>query len=164
MLSNRRYPIHSWIGELLGKLESTFTPNQIRFRWNRKLRTTAGRAVYEDSTIELNPYLFIRPDKTDECFEVVAHELCHIEAWRLVGSKEGPHGPTWQSLMVKLGLEPERCHEMDVETLRVHRKKVAHQCGRCRTEVMLGIVRAKRIRRGVIYVHMNCGGRLRPTG
>ena len=90
----------------------------------------------DDWTIRLNPVL---------CFEnvehfivqTVGHEAAHLitgvvfgrtkqvedpKTGKLVTKKIRGHGAEWRSVMVKLGLKPDRCHTYDCSSIEIKKK------------------------------------------
>lgn len=90
----------------------------------------------DDWTIRLNPVL---------CFEnvehfieqTVGHEAAHLitgvvfgrtkqvedpQTGKMVTKKIRSHGAEWRSVMVKLGLKPDRCHTYDCSSIEVKKK------------------------------------------
>ena len=59
----------------------------------------------------LNWPLF-KANTEDYLLRTIPHEVAHLFQ-SLVAPKERAHGPVWQSLMRKIGLQPIRCHSYD---------------------------------------------------
>ena len=60
---------------------------------------------------------------------VVAHEVAHLIAHQLFGSRIRPHGPEWQSIMVKVyQLPADRCHNYALPT---RKKRAYHYLCQC---------------------------------
>lgn len=84
----------------------------IDIRISSRMRRTLGRAVARTSTVWLSETVLGDCELLDQVF---CHELAHLAAFRLRGSLEPPHGPTWRRLvrrsghapLVRLGPEPE---------------------------------------------------------
>jgi SprT protein len=78
--------------------------------------TTAGRAFSKEWHIQLSSVLLT---ENTEQFEkdTIPHELAHLIAYRMHGYKVG-HGEHWKNIMLKLGLQPNRLHQMDVTNAR----------------------------------------------
>lgn len=76
---------------------------------NNRLTSTAGRAWLKHDKIDLSVYLMTHNEETFYR-ETIPHELCHHIAWRLYG--DFGHRAGWKRTMVKMGLNPERCHNM----------------------------------------------------
>jgi len=97
--------------------------SQIRWCWNPRLRTTIGRAVFEDHLVELNPHLLAR--HPGEVRGVLVHELAHLVVVRRHGFRETAHGPRWKSLMSAAGESTRATHQLDVGNLRRKRSSRA---------------------------------------
>jgi SprT protein len=87
---------------------------------NARLTSTGGRAFLKGGYIDLSCYLL---HNNPEEFKnvVIPHELAHHIAFRLYQDKG--HGSAWKNCMVKLGLPPDRCHNM--ETLHMAKQRKA---------------------------------------
>jgi len=107
---------------------------RIRVKWNSRLQTTAGRAYYKESRIELNPML-ITVSGVGEIERTLKHELAHLVAYERCGKIQRrqlqPHGPEWQEACDDLGIPGEdRCHELELPG-RTMRRKFAYCCPAC---------------------------------
>lgn len=91
----------------------------IQWRWNPRLRTTAGRAIFLDMMVEMNPLLLAR--HPDEVEGLLVHEAAHLVVQRLHG-RQPPHGDYWKAYMRKAGQSTRATHELDVRGLRRKRK------------------------------------------
>lgn len=103
-------------------------------RWNSRLQTTAGRAHYAESRIELNPRLKEIADLA-EIERTLKHELAHLVAYERCGRSERrrlqPHGVEWREACADLGIAGEsRCHELALPGRRM-RRKFAYTCPAC---------------------------------
>lgn len=108
------------------------------------------------------PYIGINPillnENPDEMINVtVPHEVAHIvteEVWN--GHPHKAHGKEWAYVMNVFGLKAERCHKMDVSTIRRMRGgEHIYRCS-CRTH-SLGKIKHNRIKRdGVVYRCKHC--------
>jgi SprT protein len=88
--------------------------------------TSAGDAL--DDRIRLNPILF-RENVDETLQQTLPHELCHVwkDQLKLPGSS---HGKEWQNLMRRMGVKPDRCHNMDVTRARVRINRIhLYGCG-----------------------------------
>ncbi len=66
--------------------------------------------------------------------EVLTHEIAHLEAFRLIQTKEGPHGQTWQKIMASEGYEPSKSLMLatSTKTRRADERNVyLHTCTAC---------------------------------
>jgi len=98
--------------ELWGVLDLT---TATRWVWNPRLRTTAGRAVFVDMLIELNPLLLARHPSEVEA--LLVHEAAHLVVQRLHG-RQAAHGNHWKAYMRKAGHSTRATHQLDVSGLR----------------------------------------------
>jgi SprT protein len=73
--------------------------------FSRKLKTY--RLRYNRMLLEVDPVVLIE--------QVVPHEVSHLVALQVYGHSIPQHGDEWKSVMVDVfGLQPDRCHTMDV--------------------------------------------------
>ena len=111
---------------------------QVVVVWNRRMRTAAGRAFYQNSRIELNPKLQTIPgaESEKEVEGTFLHELAHLVAFhRNLGKRIQPHGYEWKQACADLGIPGEdRCHSLDFQPRRMKRKH-AYSCIHCGTVV-----------------------------
>lgn len=121
---------------------------RISVRWNRRMRTAAGRAFFETGQIELNPRLQALPEenRTVEIERTFLHELAHLVAYaRYRGRRIQPHGPEWKQACADVGIPgEERCHSLNFEPRR-QRRKFAYECPACGSVVK----RVRRLKRRV---------------
>jgi predicted SprT family Zn-dependent metalloprotease len=125
----------------------------LRVIWNRRLRSTLGRAEFRTATVELNPQLLDR--NPQELVPTLIHELCHLAA----GVRAG-HGAKWKALMRACGERPTACHRLDLSHLPSRRRarRYLWLCKRCGQEYPRTRPDARRYRCG------NCGGGLAVVG
>lgn len=51
--------------------------------------------------------------------DTVPHELCHYFCMMLFNSRyTKPHGHEWKTMMKRIGINPTRCHNMDISFMR----------------------------------------------
>ncbi|WP_456404401.1 SprT family zinc-dependent metalloprotease [Thiolapillus sp.] len=96
------------------------------------------------------------------CQRTPAHEVAHYIIDRLhSGRRVRPHGPQWRELMRAFGLEPERCHQYDLQNVpRRRQRRFAYRCA-CQ-EHRLSTTRHNRVQyRGMKYRCIKCGEVLR---
>lgn len=115
-------------------------------RWNGRMRSTAGRAIWPDAEIELNPALEMISELEVE--RTFLHELAHLVAYERAGNRRiRPHGPEWRQACIDLGIPGERAgHTLPLPT-RTMRRKWRYICPAC-----WGVV--ERVRR--MRVHSAC--------
>jgi len=93
-----------------------FADREITVKLNKSMRTRGGTASYRDSDIKLNYRLFLKyPKKLRQTY---GHELAHLISFWLHGDEGRGHGFRWKEIMLKLGLEPQRCHKMKTKRAR----------------------------------------------
>ena len=109
------------IAEHLGLWGAEEFATRLRWCWNPRLRTTIGRALLEDGVLELNPLLLGR--HPEEMRPVVIHELAHLVVTARHGLRMAPHGAQWMELMHQAGESTRATHNLDVEGLRVKRRR-----------------------------------------
>jgi len=129
---------------------------------------SAGSANSSLWRIRLNPVLLVEnPDEMID--DTVVHELAHLitdatthipEYTGWSRPKRTPHhGRSWKNTMRMFGVEPTRCHTMDVSSLPAKRKKSVHEyrCTACDKIVRMGPVRHKNMLMSpTAYFHKNC--------
>ena len=126
--------LESTARRLLEGLGCRALAKQVRVRWNRRLRTTAGLANYMQWTVSLNPRVVVFG--MEEVDRTLRHELAHLLARYRAGRRRiQPHGAEWRQACLDLGLNGEkRCHELPLPRRRVTRK-VLYRCRHCQAEV-----------------------------
>lgn len=90
--------------------------------WNRRMRSTAGRAFWPEVRIELNPKLLdLAPD---EVRGTMLHELAHLVAYARAGRKRiKAHGMEWRLACCDLGIPNESAtHNLPLPTREMPRK------------------------------------------
>lgn len=112
---------------------------RVEVRWNRRMRSTAGRATWPGAVIELNPAL--RDIGEGEVARTFLHELAHLVAFERAGRRRiRPHGPEWCRACAELGIPGERAsHRLELPS-RTMRRRWAYICPVC-------AVRVERVRR-----------------
>jgi SprT protein len=95
---------------------------------------TAGWAKYSTYTIELNADFFNNGHVEDMINNTAVHEFAHLVTHKVYGGNEfsyssvfggerrsrtvKPHGNEWKSVMRGFGLDPERCHDYNLEGVK----------------------------------------------
>ena len=82
---------------------------------------TAGQAFYSGNRIRLNLEL-LNKNREEMIENTLPHEFAHIAAFKFYGEEGKGHGHYWKLTMMRLGLEPKRCHNMEVTPARKHQK------------------------------------------
>lgn len=103
-------------------------------RWNRRLRTSMGRAKcrldkgrWVPVAVEFNPRLWARATPAERR-ETVIHEVAHIIA-NVRHQQSCGHDARWQAVMVELGGSLERCHKVEASDMRLARIEKACPSG-----------------------------------
>jgi len=99
----------------------------VEVRFSRRLTRSLGRADAVTGRIALAAFLEHEPTL---CDAALCHELAHLAAFRLVGSRERPHGPTWQRLVHVAGYEPIGATDLAERAPR-QRQRFTHVCPVC---------------------------------
>jgi len=132
-----------------------------------KRGTVGGTANYSKMELNFNPGLMV--DNWDEYInQIIPHEVAHIIKTHVYGSTRGngvngAHGGNWKRVMRALGVEPDRCHDMDVSKVKQFKsplKKFIYVCPCCDKEVILSAVRHNRQVRGTHNYQLHRGNRL----
>lgn len=132
------------------KVNSTFNMDlSIRVKFNPRMRSVIGRAWHKRKLIELNQRLCSK--HPEEIIPTLIHELAHIIARELYGSKIKSHGLEWSYTMRRLGHEPTRCHNLDTSGLKRTFKKCPVQC-QCRT-MLITKRKLNRIIEGLLTIY-----------
>jgi len=79
----------------------------------------------------------------------IPHEIAHMIDFHLHGRSSG-HGRRWQAIMLKLGVQPKRCHTMQLSSAR--RTKQFRYVAQCGTEIWLSTQRHNKVQRGSIFI------------
>jgi len=108
--------------------------HRVIVRWNSRLQSTAGRAHYAESKVELNPRLL--PFGQEEIDRTLRHELAHLLArFRAGRRKIAAHGKEWKKACADLGLADEkRTHNLPLPRREVQRK-YAYRCPNCSLQI-----------------------------
>ena len=100
--------------------------------WNRRMRSSAGRATWPTALIELNPRL---PDiSQEEVRRTMLHELAHLVAYERNGNRRiQAHGPEWQKACADVGIPGEKAtHRLELPSRSIKRRW-RYQCPSCGT-------------------------------
>ncbi len=129
---------------LLENLGARKLARQVCVEWNSRLRSAAGRAVYQRALVSLNPKL--RDHGADEIDRTLRHELAHLIAQMRAGRRHiAPHGEEWRQACCDLRIADEqRCHTLPLAILSQARKFL-YRCRHCQKD----FPRVRRIRRVV---------------
>lgn len=117
---------------------------RLRVEWSRRLRSSAGRAIFDRALVLLNPLL--REHGREEIERTLKHELAHLLAQARVGRRRiSPHGSEWRQACSDLGIAGEaRCHTLPFPTQKRSRPYL-YRCPECEQD----FPRVRRLRRKV---------------
>ncbi len=123
---------------------------------------TAGQAWIEKRHLRFNPVL-LKENREHFLKQTVAHEVAHLLAYDIYGSRIRAHGQEWQSIMTDVfKLPANRCHSYD--THRSGRRQWLYQC-RCEGKtITLGTTRHNRYHKGTVYLCTTCKAPLKYYG
>ena len=107
---------------------------EVRIVWNSRMRSTAGRALWPEGLIELNPAL--KEIGVEEVERTLLHELAHLVAFERAGRRRiAPHGGEWKQACAELGIPGETAsHRLELPTRQL-RRQWAYRCPHCLVEV-----------------------------
>jgi len=116
----------------------------------------AGKAVYSEEKIKLNPVLL---GENEESFlqETVPHELAHLIAVQIYGPVGHGHGRFWKKVMMEMGVTPRRTHSYDCSSVSKPRQWFIYKCA-CGTK-NFSKRRHNNVLRGSMYTCSLCHGR-----
>lgn len=114
----------------------------IQVEWNKRMRSTAGRAFWPESRVELNPKLI--EISLEKVRRTLLHELAHLLAYHRCGRRRiAPHGAEWQVACADLGIPDERAtHRLPLPS-RQQQKRWRYVCPHCGE----GIERVRQMKR-----------------
>jgi SprT protein len=121
----------------------------------RQMGRIAGMAWQRSWKIELNPD-FCRNGHLEDMINItLPHELAHLISYKVFGPVLGRgHGPCWKLVMVRLGLEPKRCHDYSLEGVKTRRKaKFPAKCPTCGATFDITAKRVQQIKAGARIWH-----------
>ena len=121
----------------------------------RQMGRMAGRAWFLAWKIEINPD-FLKNGHLEEMInQTLPHELAHLISQKVYGRIiGGGHGRVWKSVMIRLGLRPDRCHDYSLEGVKTRRKaKFAAKCPTCGEQFDITAKRVEQIRAGLKIFH-----------
>jgi len=122
-----------------------------------------GKAYVDKNIIDINPILF--NENVDEILnQVIPHEVAHLITHAIYGydNEIRSHGWQWQSVMKSLGKSPDRCHTMDLSTIKKMKNKIeyVYKC-KCKDYIPVSKIRHNNIvNKGKHYRCNNCDSRI----
>lgn len=95
----------------------------------------------------------------------VPHEVAHVVTWLNHGDTVRPHGPEWQAVMRRLGVEaPQRCHQFELAPGKVRRqRRWTYRCA-CREHLLSTTRHHRWLYEDQQYLCRACGEPLEWTG
>jgi predicted SprT family Zn-dependent metalloprotease len=107
---------------------------QVSVVWNKRMRSTAGRAFWPECRVELNPKLV--SISLDEVRRTLLHELAHLLAYHRCGRRRiAPHGVEWQQACADLGIPGESARHTLPLPKREQKKKWRYTCPSCNESI-----------------------------
>lgn len=119
--------------------------------------TTAGKAFLDTGHVQLNAILLTENLESFES-DTIPHELAHLIAGPGCG-----HGPVWQGIMRKMGVNPERTHSLDTTNSRTTALVAGYACA-CGPHPLSERKHAKVARGRSVYTCKKCRKRIRWVG
>ena len=121
----------------------------------------SGKAYYDECKISINPALFVL-NKQYFFEHTIPHELAHLITFQLYHSPHRrlrPHGIDWKCVMDKLGVSPNRTHNLDISAVAQHRSCLArpylYQCD-CRYHHLTSIKHRRIATERIVYRCRHC--------
>lgn len=104
--------------------------HRVRVVWNPRMRSTAGRAMWPEALIELNPLL--KKVAPHEVKRTMLHELAHLLAYARAGRRRiKAHGNEWRQACADVGIPREKVtHSLPLPSRSMH-KKWRYTCSAC---------------------------------
>jgi len=124
-------PVLSAIAERCGRLwRMPDLDRRASIAYNQRLRSALGRAILDDSRVELNVRLLRKHPEHLVC--TLVHELAHVAVHIRFG-KVPPHGLHFRALMAATGLSPKATHSLPANPLKHRRRRYLylHRCSDC---------------------------------
>ncbi len=113
----------------------------LRWRWNNRLTTTAGKAKCMERVVELSWPVFQVEENRAGFRNTVLHEIAH----HLVPRGSG-HNRNWRAVCISIGGNGERCHNLKVTRRESgHSARLKMTCRGCNLPVSLGPVQQRRM-------------------
>jgi predicted SprT family Zn-dependent metalloprotease len=103
---------------------------RILVEWNPRMRSTAGRAIWPNGLIQLNPRLV--EISQEEVRRTVLHELAHLIAYeRHPYRRLQAHGREWQRACADVGIPGERATHQLALPSRTMQRRWRYECPAC---------------------------------
>ena len=106
--------------------------SEVRIVWNKRMRSTAGRAFLNQAKVELNPKLLhLGDDPLKHVEQTLLHELAHLLAHQRYGHRIAAHGAEWKQACADLGIPGESAtHSLPLPSRR-QKKNWRYSCPAC---------------------------------
>lgn len=116
----------------------------------RQMGRTAGRATYSRWHIAINPDFCYNGHLDSMIDQTLPHEIAHLISYEVYGPVLGRgHGRCWKSVMIRLGLRPDRCHNYSLEGVKTRtRRTETATCPTCGEQLMITPYRVRQIQSG----------------
>ena len=130
---------------------------RVQVSWNRRMRTSAGLALYHSWEVLLHPAL--KNISEAEVEKTLKHELAHLLARDRSGRKRiAPHGKEWRQACVDLGIPKEKAtHQLPFTRIKQQRK-FFYRCPACK-EVLSRVRKPRREIACLSCCRKHAGGR-----
>lgn len=117
---------------LLEQLAGEEYASSVKIVWNRRMRSTAGRAFLNLAKVELNPKLLqLGENPLPNVEQTLLHELAHLLAHHRFGRGIAAHGTEWKQACADLGIPGESAtHSLPLPS-RKQRRKWRYTCPAC---------------------------------
>ena len=109
---------------LLAEHTGTSYAHSVNIVWNKRMRSTAGRAFLNHAKIELNPRLLeLGEEALMHVQQTLLHELAHLLAHQRYGHSISAHGKEWKQACVDMGIPGESAtHSLPLPSNKQQRK------------------------------------------
>ena len=95
----------------------------ISVSFNGRFTSRMGDAHYSNKAIRLSKPLWPIASP-EERLQTIIHEACHIVADHLYNRRFiQAHGREWKRLMIRMGCDPKRCHNVPTESIKKGTKR-----------------------------------------
>jgi len=117
---------------LLSKQVGESYASSVKIVWNRRMRSTAGRAFLNHAKVELNPKLLeLGEEALEHVQQTLLHELAHLLAHQRHGHGISAHGVEWKQACADMGIPGESAtHTLPLPSNRQERKW-RYSCPEC---------------------------------
>ena len=155
------FPCNPGIPEI--RYELTGVVSGKAFTWGGIFKDS-GKVVNWKGYLNFNLPLAME-NQDDFLNQTVPHEVAHLIADYFFQACCG-HDARWQSVMIRLGKEPMRCHHMAVENHRHERTVTRHEiiCKSCGRVYKVSSIYMNKWQSGRIAPHCHCGSHSLKSG